>query len=607
MRRGARGFRLARLVVALVIALALAALAAGPAAATITVANTNDSGPGSLRQAIADAGPGETIVLPASASHYSAASAELLISKSLTITGAGARESVIDAMGAPHRVLDITAGPVTISGVTVTGAKEVPGDGAGIEISGTTPVSFSHVSISGNTVKQNSSGGGIYAGGGVTLTVDASTIANNVGYNGGGIEGGTTTLITNSTIFGNHGGDHKFNGDGGGLQNGGSMTLINDTIVGNECFNGGGCGGALFGTATAENTIIAGNLAGNTTDESTVPSDCDIALTSTGPNLEEEGGECGFATHGGIATATPLLGPLANYGGQTDTILPLPGSPAIDAAGSSGCPSADQRGVIRPLGLGCDIGAVEVAPPSAATAAATAVNTSTATLLGAAGEDPAVASGTVFFQFGTSASYGSQTAAQALAAGSSAAPFSAALAGLTPGTVYHFRAVASSPYGMAFGVDRTFVTPVPPSSTGLPPRVLVSNVTQLHSSWRAGNALASVSRKRGRPPLGTTFSLKLDQSATVRFAFAQQLRGRRVKGKCRAATPKNRSRPRCKRSVSRGVLSVPGKSGLNEVAFQGRVSRRVKLAPGSYTAVITAVGANGQRSGPKRLSFTIVR
>ncbi|HEX3911349.1 MAG TPA: choice-of-anchor Q domain-containing protein [Solirubrobacteraceae bacterium] len=586
--------------------LALAAVEASPASATITVANTNDSGAGSLRQAIATAGPGETIVLPASASHYSAVSAQLLIDKSLTITGAGARDTVIDAMGAPHRVIDITAGPVMISGVTVTGAKEAPEDGTGIDIEGSVSVALSRVSVSGNSVKQNSSGGGIESGGGTTLTIDASTIANNVGYNGGGLDVDGTTLITDSTIAGNHGGDLKNNGDAGGIENGGSLTLINDTIVGNECFNGGGCGGAIFGSATIENTIVAGNLGGNTTDETTVPSDCASAVTSTGPNLESEGGGCGFAAHGGIATATPLLAPLANYGGQTDTILPLPGSPAIDAAGSSGCPSADQRGVNRPLGLGCDIGSVEIGAPGASTGAATAVNTTIATLAGAADEDPAVATGTVFFQYGTSASYGSQTAAQSLAAGSSATPFSAALTDLAPGTVYHFRAVAGSVYGTAFGVDRTFVTTVPPRFIGPPLSLKLSSVTQSHARWRAGNALASVSRKRGRPPLGTSFSVTLSQGATLRLAFLQQRGGRKVKGKCLAPSGKNRGKPRCKRSLARGVLAVPGKAGANKIGFQGRVSRKVKLAPGSYTVVITAVAAGGQRSSPKRLSFTIV-
>jgi len=172
----------ALLLVGGLIAVALAAAPAGSiAAATITVANTNDSGAGSLRQAIADASPGDTIVLPASASHYAATSGELVIEKSLTITGAGARATVIDAMGEPHRVLEIAAGTVAISGVTITGAKESLENGAGVDIEGTASVTLSDVSVSGNTVKMIGDGGGIEANGGTTLTISDSTIADNVG------------------------------------------------------------------------------------------------------------------------------------------------------------------------------------------------------------------------------------------------------------------------------------------------------------------------------------------------------------------------------------------------------------------------------------------
>src|SRR5271154_5879897 len=121
------------------VVLALGGAGAGSAtAATITVANTNDSGPGSLRQAIAEASPGETIVLPASAGHYAVTSGELVIAKSLTITGAGAASTVIDAKASAHRVLEITAGSVAISGVTITGGNtsKVGGNGAGVLLEG---------------------------------------------------------------------------------------------------------------------------------------------------------------------------------------------------------------------------------------------------------------------------------------------------------------------------------------------------------------------------------------------------------------------------------------------------------------------------------------
>ena len=259
-----RRLRIAATVTGGLLALALASASASAAAAgTITVANTNDSGAGSLRQAITEANPGDTIVLPASASHYAAKSAELVIEKSLTITGAGARDTVIDAMGEPHRVLKIAAGTVTISGVTITGAKESLQDGAGVDIEGTASVTLSNVSVSGNTVKMIGDGGGIEASGSTNLTINASTIADNIAYNGGGLNVFGTTVISDSTIAGNHGGDHEHNGDGGGVENGGSLTLSSDTITGNECFNGHGCDGGVFGKATVKNTIIAGNLAGN--------------------------------------------------------------------------------------------------------------------------------------------------------------------------------------------------------------------------------------------------------------------------------------------------------------------------------------------------------
>src|SRR5207247_1739399 len=55
----------------------------------------------------------------------------------------------------------------------------------------------------------------------------------------------------------------------------------------------------------------------------------------------------------------PMLGPLTNNGGSTLTMAPLPGSRAIDGGDSAACPSTDQRGVVRPYGLDCDVGAVE--------------------------------------------------------------------------------------------------------------------------------------------------------------------------------------------------------------------------------------------------------
>lgn len=83
-----------------------------------------------------------------------------------------------------------------------------------------------------------------------------------------------------------------------------------------------------------------------------------------GNNIEDTD-TCGFAASGDQPNTDPLLGPLADNGGETQTHILLPGSPAVDEETNTGCPSIDQRDVSRPInGAGvslalCDIGAVE--------------------------------------------------------------------------------------------------------------------------------------------------------------------------------------------------------------------------------------------------------
>lgn len=90
-------------------------------------------------------------------------------------------------------------------------------------------------------------------------------------------------------------------------------------------------------------------------------------------------GSCGFAAAGGIEG--PLgLGALADNGGLSPTYLPQPGSALIDAASTDVCRTTDQRGIDRPQGAACDIGAVEVVPESSAIGAALAAIASLAWL-----------------------------------------------------------------------------------------------------------------------------------------------------------------------------------------------------------------------------------
>jgi hypothetical protein len=109
-----------------------------------------------------------------------------------------------------------------------------------------------------------------------------------------------------------------------------------------------------------------------------------------------------------------------------------------------------------------------------------------------------------------------------------------------------------------------------------------------------------------KAPVGTTFRFTLNEVATVRFAFAQLLPGRKVNGKCVAQTVANRSHKACTRSVPRGSLSFSAGAGLHRLFFQGRLTRTRKLKPGTYTLTITATNAAGQRATKTLRSFTIV-
>lgn len=114
-------------------------------------------------------------------------------------------------------------------------------------------------------------------------------------------------------------------------------------------------------TLDVENTIVAGN-GGN---ECTISGSSPILTITSSLSSDES---CGFD----LENTDPQLGPLASNGGPTQTHLPLPGSPVIDAgAASPVCPDVDQRGLDRPEdGDGdstadCDIGAVEAPEPGA--------------------------------------------------------------------------------------------------------------------------------------------------------------------------------------------------------------------------------------------------
>ena len=193
-------------------------------------------------------------------------------------------------------------------------------------------------------------GGGIHNNGGSLILVNSAITENFTNSNGGGIANNGTTTLADTTISGNF----SVN-DGGGIENdaGGMVTVSGSTISSNTAErDGGGIHNRSAGTVGLVNTIIANSLSGN---------DCSGEIISLGHNLDSDG-TCSLDGPGDISNANPLLGRLQDNGGPTFTHALLPGSPAIDAGDDASCPATDQRGVTRPQGAGCDIGAYEYEP-----------------------------------------------------------------------------------------------------------------------------------------------------------------------------------------------------------------------------------------------------
>lgn len=217
-------------------------------------------------------------------------------------------------------------------------------------------------------------GGGIYVNG--QALIENSTIANNSSdFDGGGIyvtPGSNSVRIDNSTIFGN-----EATINGGGLFAGETTLLNNVTIADNSAASGGGLY-TQFETYFS-NSIIAGNSAASGPD-------CFYFVglfVANGPNLVENSAGCTFtgdvqdAINGSPDLAAELAangGPgIGRNGAQAFLTLALQaGSPALDAGEDASCLSKDQRGISRPQGEACDLGAFEAG--STADLNATALN-----------------------------------------------------------------------------------------------------------------------------------------------------------------------------------------------------------------------------------------
>jgi hypothetical protein len=376
-----------------------------------------------IGRAISHASWGDSIMV-ASATYAE----NLTIGKNLTIVGSGA-STIIDG-GASSSVVTISNGPdVTLSKLTIRngqastvvvigfGVRAIAG--GGISNSGT--LTLTNSTVSGNSAPipcihsfvfceirgGTAWGGGIYNSGALIM-INSTVSGNHAGgfcnapcsaFGAGIYNRGTLTMIENSTLTGNGAGisvgtacgTSGFSscrvGGGAFYTSAGTVTLNNSTVSENSAYrcSGGVCetsdaivnsSGNLAmnnstvsgnsaagicnggGTATLQNSIVANNSGRN----------CSGAITSHGYNLSSDG-SCPFSNTGDLNNTDPLLGTLGYYGGPTQTIPLLSGSPAIDSGNPSGCTDGlghllktDQRGAPRPnkedLG-GCDMGAYE--------------------------------------------------------------------------------------------------------------------------------------------------------------------------------------------------------------------------------------------------------
>ena len=326
------------LAVAVIAATALGSTTAAQGA--IVVANQNDSGAGSLRQAVADAGPGETIAVPAG--DYALTSAPLTLTKPVTIAGHAAGDTTIRSAGAFGVMVVTGAIDVAINGVTIRDSKAVePGgiaQGGGIDASGA-GLSLSGVVLTNNLADAGGAAGksgGIAQGGGLmaaSVILDRSVVSNNTANAGGGdekaggiAEGGGifsgTIQISNSVVNGNtasaRGGQKPEAGSqsGGIAQGGGIFAVHNDP--------------------TPE-SIIASTISGNVGDVSAGPGGTSGIVQGGGAFLNMNAGliTLARATVAGNVVRSSASGGIYQGGGMF-LGTNAPGTATIDGATVSG-------------------------------------------------------------------------------------------------------------------------------------------------------------------------------------------------------------------------------------------------------------------------------
>jgi hypothetical protein len=308
----------------------LMALCPAAWAQSLVVTNINDSGPGSLRYVISNAPSGGTITFTSTLSSATIVltTGPLLLNTNLAIDGSALTNSVI------------------LSGNNASGIFYV-GSNAVVSLTGLTMVNGSEYD-----------GGAVYGGSGTSVTLTRCTLSGNYAVEGGALLNDGAMVVNECTLADN------FGSYGGAMQCRGGTSISQCTFSGNTGYYGGG--GLWIGNVpvTVSNSIIAANSAPGGSS-----SNLDIEVTGgslnySGSNVVQFTANLAVITGPAPMTNAPLLAPLGNYGGPTQTMPPMPGSPVIDAAVSNSL-TIDQRGFPRVVGPAPDLGAVEFQDASA--------------------------------------------------------------------------------------------------------------------------------------------------------------------------------------------------------------------------------------------------
>jgi predicted outer membrane repeat protein len=380
------------------------------------VTTTADSGPGSLRAAIASAAQGEAITFSVTGA-VTLTSGQLSIARSIHVVGPGASVLAVERnpLAPPFRIFDISAGLPSISGLTIrNGACDLSDDsGAGIQNRGNISVLdcvfennvatdrggaiynayMSSCYISNCVFKGNAStgdygeGGALYALGNA-FVLNSSFLNNAVHDRGGGLQVDMfgAVLVSGCTFSGNSAVGRE--GQGGGIYNFGRLAMTNCTLSRNIANDSGG---ALHNDSLALDlridscTIVSnaapqgGGLYLNGFNPSPQPRHLHNSIVSGNQgdihsriNFVSDGFNLIGSSSGTqplVLTATDRinvspealhLGDLRDNGGLTATYALLPGSLAFENGDDAHHPATDQRGVGRPHYSHCDVGAFEV-------------------------------------------------------------------------------------------------------------------------------------------------------------------------------------------------------------------------------------------------------